>query len=161
MNGPQHRTAAVAAWLVTAPHLGVTPGQLAFGAVIAGACGHGRLSPDADLDGLSARIIPGGHHGITHWPVTTACIWLASLAAGGYAWQVWAVAVAWTSHVAADAVFGTIPIIPHGGGHWTRIGLGVHTGSPAEMWIARPAFWIIAIWFTGSDVVQALAHAWH
>jgi len=136
--GPEHRVAAVAAWLGVAPHLGVTPGQLVVGTLFAGAAGHGRLSPDADQEGWLAKLIPGGHRGITHWWPVTLVMFLAGTRLGTYGWQVEAVAVAWASHLGGDVVFGEIPVLPRRGGRWVRFGVGLDTGGWSERWVARP-----------------------
>ena len=161
MNGPGHRVVAVAAWLGAAPHLGVTtPWQVAAGAVIAGACGHGRLSPDMDhptVAPLLARLVPGGHRGILHWPpVPLVMLWAAGHT-GVYAWQALAVAVAWVSHLAADAVFGKIPLWPRVRRGWHRAGLGLATGGQVERWVAVPAATVAAAWWGGLVAVHAAA----
>jgi membrane-bound metal-dependent hydrolase YbcI (DUF457 family) len=152
VNGPAHRVVAVAAWLAAAPHLAVThPGHLAAGAVIAGACGHGRLSPDADHPAVApwlARLVPGGHRGILHHPgVPVVLYWLAGHA-GVYRWQVLAVAIAWASHLVADLVCGELPWWPRSGkrGGWCRWGLGLATGGLFERWVATPAAVVVAVW---------------
>lgn len=160
MNGPGHRVVAVAAWLGAAPHLGVTvPWQVAAGAVVAGACGHGRLSPDMDhptVAPLLARLVPGGHRGILHWwPVPLVLLW-AAFHAGVYAWQVEAVAVAWASHIAGDAIFGEVPLFPRARGGWYRNGVGLHTGGLVERWAAIPAATLVAVLWGAIDVAHTL-----
>jgi membrane-bound metal-dependent hydrolase YbcI (DUF457 family) len=153
--GSGHRAAAAAAWLGVAPLLGVHDWrQLAAGVVVAGACGDGKLSPDADQRGVSAKLIPGGHRAITHWWPVPLLIWWGSTHAGLYGWAVLAVAVAWASHVLADAVFGEIPVWPKRGG-WYRVGLGLKTGGRIER-AATPVLAAVAAWLAWVDV-SALA----
>jgi hypothetical protein len=159
MNGPAHRAVAVATWLAAAPHLGVThPGHLAAGTAIALACGHGHLSPDADSNTVApllARLIPGGHRGVLHlWAVPLAIGWAAPLT-GVYSWQVLAVALAWASHIAADAICGEVPIAPRTRGGWHRAGLSLATGGAFERRVATPAAILAAAWCALAIAMQA------
>jgi hypothetical protein len=147
--GPQHRVAAAAAWLATATHLGVGGWQLAAGTVIAGAAGHGILSPDVDQRGLLADVIPGGHRGITHWWPIPVAMW----------WAVLAVAIAWASHIAADAIFGAVPLTPRLRGGWVHSGIGLRTGGFTERWVARWVLLAIVVWLTGAQVMHAVTTA--
>jgi len=153
--GDGHRPAACAAWLGTAPLLGVHDWRiLAAGTIVAGATGAGRLSPDADRYPLLAKLIPGGHRAVTHWWPVPLLAWWVSTLAGVHGWMVLAVAVAWASHLVADAVFGEVPVWPcHGG--WVRAGMGLRTGG----WVERavtPILVVAAVWLAWVDV-SALA----
>jgi hypothetical protein len=165
VNGRAHRAVAVATWLTAAPHAGVThPGHLAAGAAIALACGHGHLSPDADhpaVAPLLARLVPGGHRGILHWPPIPAALWWAAPLTGVYAWQVLAVALSWASHLAADLICGELPWWPRRGrrGGWHRWGLGLATGGRFERWVALPLALTVSCWATATTTLPlAAAH---
>jgi membrane-bound metal-dependent hydrolase YbcI (DUF457 family) len=157
--GPQHRVAAAAAWLATATHLGVGGWQLAAGTVIAGAAGHGILSPDVDQRGLLADVIPGGHRGITHWWLIPVAMWWAAGHAHTYRWAVLAVAIAWASHIAADAIFGAVPLTPQLRGGWVHAGIRLRTGGFTERWVARWVLLAIVVWLTGAQVMHAVTTA--
>jgi membrane-bound metal-dependent hydrolase YbcI (DUF457 family) len=148
MMGNGHRVAGVAAWLVTAPALLHVHGtELVIGAVIVGATAHGAMSPDADQRGWLAKIIPGGHRGVTHlwvWPVLAL---LLAPRLGVYAWQVQAVAVAHGSHILGDAVFGRVPVLPKSKGWW-RVGLGLKTGGLIERAVVVPALVCVGVWYS-------------
>jgi hypothetical protein len=101
--GPQHRVAATAAWPATATHP-VSAGGRSRPASDRRVTGHGMLSPDVDSGACFADVIPAviGDHPLrpTRWrcggrPATHT-----------YRWAVLAVAIAWVSHIAADAIFG-------------------------------------------------------
>lgn len=143
--GPTHRAAAVAAWLAAAPHLGVHGWQIPAGAAIAAATGGGWLSPDVDIHPIVEHLIPGGHRAWTHTPLLLGLLWAATIPAGRWRWAAAAVAVAWTSHVAADGVFGRVPLWPSGG-RWHRVGVGLDTGGTLEHWIAAPALTVACLW---------------
>ena len=164
MNGRAHRAVAVATWLTAAPHLGVTrPLEYAVGAAVALACGHGHLSPDCDHPSISpwlAAVIPGGHRGITHWPPVTAALLLAAQHAGAYSWQVLAVALAWASHQAADAICGEIPLWPRARGGWHRAGLCLATGGWFERYIALPAALATSCWAAAATGLPMAATYW-
>jgi membrane-bound metal-dependent hydrolase YbcI (DUF457 family) len=145
MMGRSHVVAGVAGWALVVPLLGFHGWAAVVGAVVAGSCAHGRLSPDCDRYPLLGKVLPGGHRGITHlwlWPV--GALWLAGLA-GQYRWLVAAVAVAWLSHVLGDAVFGRVPVWPRRHG-WVRWGLGLRTGGFVERWVAVPVMVCVGAW---------------
>jgi membrane-bound metal-dependent hydrolase YbcI (DUF457 family) len=107
--------------------------QAAAGAVVAAGFARGKLSPDADQRGVSAWLIPGGHRGVTHWPVALAVLAVAAVVfvPPGWQWAARAVLAGWTSHLAMDGIFGRIPVWPTAGG-WRRAGLGLRTGGITE-----------------------------
>jgi membrane-bound metal-dependent hydrolase YbcI (DUF457 family) len=152
MMGPDHRIAGVVAWFAAVPPLGVHGWPVAAGAVVAGATAHGRLSPDADQFHWLAKVIPGGHRGITHWWVfPLAGIWWATYLIGPYRWELAVISIAWASHIITDAVFGKVPILPklfkgHGHSRWVYLGLGLKTGGKIEYWVAVPAFILFGLW---------------
>ena len=136
--GPTHRVAAVAAWLAVAPVLPLAPWQVVAGAVVAGAAGNGRLSPDADQAYyLSSKFIPGGHRGITHFWVIPLAMFAAGLRAGDQGWWILAAAVAWASHILADTPFGRVPVW-YGKHGWVRAGWHLKTGGKIELLLALP-----------------------
>lgn len=144
--GRSHRLAGASLWLAAAPAFGVHGWHWLAGAAIAGACAHGRLSPDMDVYPLLGKVIPGGHRGVTHfwlWPLLLA----AAAALVPYGWVVAAVAVAWGSHVATDGVFGRVPVWPRRGiSRWRYAGVGLRTGGLLERAVAVPAFLALAAW---------------
>jgi membrane-bound metal-dependent hydrolase YbcI (DUF457 family) len=162
MMGPSHRIAGVAAWLGVAPLVGVTDWRVAAGAGVAGAFAHGRLSPDMDIYPLLGTLIPGGHRGITHvwiWPVLVALLAFACRPAGWW-FVVLAVAVAWGSHVAADGVFGRVPVWPKRrrgprGGRWRYAGVGWRTGGVVEQVVALGLLGVV-VWLGFGAAVDAV-----
>ena len=162
-HGPAHRVGGVTAWLAVAPHLAIPGWQVAAGAVIAGATAHGRLSPDVDNTRTWRRVDPyvpdealGGngplaHRGVAHWWGLPALAlgWVAlGHDPGVLAWEVAAVAVAWASHVALDAVFGQqppgVPLAPWG---W-HVGLRLDSGGVVERWLALPVLTLACGWLS-------------
>jgi membrane-bound metal-dependent hydrolase YbcI (DUF457 family) len=144
MMGRSHVVAGVAGWALVVPLLGFHGWPVVVGAVVAGSCAHGRLSPDCDRYPLLGRLVPGGHRGLTHWwPVPITGLWAASFA-GPYRWLAVAVVVGWASHILGDAVFGRVPLWPRlrrrGRSRWFVGGVGLKTGGMLERWVAVPAF---------------------
>jgi hypothetical protein len=154
MLGPSHRLAGAAAWTGIAPLLGVSGWQLAAGVLVAAATANGRLSPDMDRYPILGKCIPGGHRGITHWYVIPLLIFVGSY----YVWHIWpnryvillmwAISIAWASHILTDGVFGRIPIWPKGLRRWRYMGLGLRTGGKIEKLFAVPVFIAAGLWFT-------------
>jgi membrane-bound metal-dependent hydrolase YbcI (DUF457 family) len=113
--------------------------------VIAATFAQGRLSPDIDQRGIPAKLIPGGHRGITHWPVMLVVIAAAAvtLVPGPWQWPVRFVVVGWASHLAGDFVWGRLPVWPRRWTGWHRAGLGLDTGGQLET-LATPVLWVAA-----------------
>lgn len=153
MNGPSHRVFAAATWLAVAPALPVAPWQVAVGAVVAGATGNGRLSPDVDHPNFEvSRWVPGGHRGWTHFWAIPLLMFGAGLSAGDQGWWLLAVAVAWASHLVGDWICGAIPIWPGKRGQWQRAGLHLKTGGLTEVWLLRPAAAVAVVAFGFMDL---------
>lgn len=155
MNGAGHRLAgacAGASWaLATVPY---SWSVVAMSAAVSSATSHGWMSPDLDLtrpwrllqratpeiDGTD----PTRHRGATHWPLWPLIAWYAT---GG--WTGWDLTTAhllilgWTSHVLADAVFGTVPLTPWGTCH---IGLGLATGGATERVLVWGPLPLLLLW---------------
>jgi hypothetical protein len=111
--------------------------------VIAATFAQGRLSPDVDQRGIPAKLIPGGHRGITHWPIALAAVTAAvvTIVPDPWQWPARAVLAGWVSHLAVDFLWGELPVWPKRGKGWHRAGLGLDTGGRLEA-LATPALWI-------------------
>jgi hypothetical protein len=106
--------------------------EVACGAVVASSMCADDWSPDVDQGGWLAKVIPGGHRGITHTPeIVAVLLWLVhyALAGRGYDWFPRGATAAWGSHLAVDFICGRIPFLILGG---RRIGLGLRTGGLGE-----------------------------
>ncbi len=144
MNGPGSRLVAACAGAVYARVSGPDHWATAVvGAVVAAGAGHGWSSPDMDQSRLFRvlqRLTPNdpdpfGHHGTTHWFGWPVLAWWGTVALPLLLqWPVRLLIVGWASHVAVDALFGKIPLLPWGG--W-RVGLGLKTGG----WLERGLVW--------------------
>jgi len=116
VNRVGHQAAAHATWLMVCT-LERFDGSLVgwqyvlAGAVVASSAAADDWSPDADQGGWAAKVIPGGHRGITHTPeAVAAALWLAwTYVDPGLAWAVVAVACAWGSHLVVDSACGRLP----------------------------------------------------
>lgn len=139
--GPVHRVVSSATWLGVAPWLPLEhPWQILAGAVVAGAAGNGRCSPDCDQAYYATgKLIPGGHREITHFWLLPAVVLLAGMRAGAQGWWVMAIAVAWLAHDALDAPFGRVPVWIDRKGRWIRAGCRLKTGGRVERWLVMPA----------------------
>lgn len=153
MNGLPHRIVGTVAWIAAAPTLHVHSIPLIIlGALLAGAFAHGILSPDMDQPYYwTSKLIPGEHRGITHFWLWQALAWWAVGRYVPIAWQ-WlplTLIVSWSSHLAADFVFGRegfgrgegIPILPRWG-KWQYAGLGFKS----DGLVATVAMWAAAIY---------------
>jgi membrane-bound metal-dependent hydrolase YbcI (DUF457 family) len=141
-----HRATATVGWLAAGTASGMPWWQLTAGAAVAATFAAGKWSPDLDHSGWTARLVPGGHRGVTHFPGTTLALSLAalSLVPPTAAWVAWAVTAGWGSHLIADWVFGRIPVWPRGRGRWRWSGLRLTTGGLAEVWVTR-VLWLAAL----------------
>lgn len=129
MRAAGHRATATASWLAVAVATGLPFSQAVTGAAVAGAFSHGKWSPDVDHSGLTAKLIPGGHRGITHrWVVLIPLVFASVGAPADVAWVWRAVLTAWASHIAADRAFTAL--------RW-------RTGGRAEQ-VATPLLWTAA-----------------
>lgn len=131
--GNAHRVAGMASWLAAAPFLHVTERwQIAVGTLIAGATAHGRMSPDVDRYVFGGKRLGSHHRRLPHWwPIPLlAFAAVVQLVPGQWQWAGLAVAVAWASHIAADFVFGRVPI--WWWCRWRTAGIGLRTGGAAE-----------------------------
>lgn len=141
MNGTGHRIVANASWLAIAGAIHVGPMEVLCGAIVASSMSSDDFSPDVDQRGLLAKVIPGGHRGMTHTPeLVTAGLWLFIwlTTSAGYPWFGWAAAAGWGSHLLADMAWGRIPFLITGG---RRVGLTLDTGGPAEHAVA----WVLGL----------------
>lgn len=153
MMGPSHRVAGVVAWLGVCAAVGADGWPLLDGLFIAALTSHGAFSPDMDQPYYwTARFIPGGHRAVTHWwvwPVLLAVVawwWRFSLLPAGQLWWIpGAVAAAWASHIAGDAIFGRVPVWPRARG-WRYRGLRLRTGGGVERWVAVPLMVLVGVW---------------
>jgi len=185
MMGKQHRLFAAlgGAWLAT--EAGQPWQVVIMAALAASSTADGWSSPDMDLTGpfraVSALGLGWlfGHRKITHWwawPALAHWWWFPALPDAG--WQgvspsglAQIMLIGWVSHLASDAVFGTVPLAPWG---W-NVGLGLKTDGWIETvpvrwatigllgWtlIGRPAWsadWHVNQFLT--DVAQGAATFW-
>lgn len=179
MMGKQHRLFAAfgGAWLAAEAH---QPWQIVvMAALAASSTSDGWSSPDMDLTGPFRAVSAlgplkhlFGHRKITHWwawPVLAHWWWFPALPDVG--WQgvsprglAQIMLIGWVSHLASDAVFGTLPLAPWG---W-NLGLGLKTGGIIETGPVRWATtvllgWTIVgrpAWPAGWHVGQAVAELW-
>lgn len=133
MNRIGHQSAAQFTWLAIAtqsPGLGWQ--EITCGMVVASSMCADDWSPDVDHRGWIAKVLPGGHRGISHMPeVVIGALWLIHhfLAGRGYDWFPLAAGAAWGSHLAADFLHGRIPFLILGG---RRVGFTFDTGGRVE-----------------------------
>lgn len=127
-----HQAAAQATWL---SYCALNPTgwqEIVCGAVVASSMCADDWSPDVDQGGYIAKILPGGHRGLTHMPeVVIAALWVVNhfLAGRGYDWFALGAGAAWLSHLTVDFGWGRIPFLLLGG---RRLGFKLNTGGPAE-----------------------------
>lgn len=133
-----HQAAAQTAWLGYCAWVEISGRppldwrEILCGAVVASSMCADDWSPDVDQGGWLAKVIPGGHRGITHTPeLVIPLLWLVHhmLAGRGYDWFALAAAAAWGSHLLVDFACGRIPFLLLGG---RRVGLGFRTGGTVE-----------------------------
>lgn len=130
-----HRVVALSTWTIVASSTWTTAEVIAGGLIVVHMSA-GRWSPDVDQyvkarrgDGRALRLMRrlsvralNGHRGNTHRVelVALAClIAVLQASAHGLPWLGIAVAVAWGSHVLADAPFGRVPFLGR------RVGAGL------------------------------------
>jgi hypothetical protein len=151
---PGHHLAGASAGLAVAAVAGWPFSIAAVSAVVAAA-----VAPLPDIDQRRwwepLRVwLPFQHRRLTHWwglPAATAC--LVPLLPGPTRWLLVAVVAGWTSHLAADWVFGKrgprstgwrgpgIPFAPWWGHH----GLGLKCGGQLERHVAYPALTLVLL----------------
>ena len=136
------------------------PGEVVAAVVLAVPFSAGRLSPDADLPrGKLHRL--GHRRGVHGW-------WWPGLAGAALVWfglggiySLWGPIIGWSSHLAADAVFGKagygtprgIPVVPFA--PW-RLGLGLKVAG--EFWGHAPLE-LVATWIVLAGAVPYLVWA--
>jgi hypothetical protein len=155
--GPNHAVAGACVWLAAAPALHITGLPAVAGLVVTVACSHGRLSPDMDNYPMLGRLWPGGHRGLSHWWPLPLAVFLAAWTSGVWWW--WApaaAALAWAGHIAADGVFGRVPVLPRLSGGWVYAGVGFRTDGMVERWAATPALVVGCAWLLYRTVAPYL-----
>lgn len=141
MNRAGHQATAQATWLTYCATHPMGWQEIVCGAVVASSMCADDWSPDADRGGWIAKLLPGGHRGVTHMPeVVLAGLWVIHhfLTGRGYDWFVIAAGAGWLSHLAADFVHGRIPFLLLGG---RRLGFTFDTGGPFETAVT----WLLTI----------------
>jgi hypothetical protein len=146
VNRLGHQAAAQFAWLGYAAysaHSAAPMGwqEIACGMVVASSMCADDWSPDADQGGWVAKILPGGHRGVSHMPeLVLVGLWVIHhyVSGRGYDWFILAAGAGWLSHLIADACFGRIPLLILGG---RRVGFTFKTGSRVEAALT----WVLSV----------------
>ena len=137
MLGPGHRLTGGVSGFALGLHLGWPWYQTLTSAVMATAMSNGPLSPDGDQTWLRKL----GHRKLTHWvEIPLGAGWV--MFAVGAPWFAWSLLIGWSSHLAADFVFGRA-----GWGHGrgvpvlfgtVYVGLGLKAGGAIENKMVTP-----------------------
>lgn len=122
MMGRSHRILGALAGATYAVTAGQRGSVVVVAAVVATASSHGPTSPDGDqvgqwwpaLTGMAPKWVHK-HRGLLHWWGLPAAAWLAVPALDPQVqWAVHALIIGWASHIAGDALFGRVPLLPWG-----------------------------------------------
>lgn len=161
--GPQHRLAGAAAGAGYATFVGAPYVVVVATALIATVSAGGPLSPDLDQSRWW-RSIPHWrgmkHRGVMHWFGWPVLAWVfgvpalpASLTVVGAA-----LTIGWASHIAADLLFGRVPLTPWGA---APFGLKLDTGGLVETLFVRLALIVTLLWFLCWRPLTGLLAVWN
>jgi hypothetical protein len=165
--GETHRVFAATAAMSLAIHQGTSWWMAGASTALAVAVTSGPMSPDVDQyrpwrcfdsyvpDEALGAGGPLKHRGITHWWGLPLLAWLAisHWGTGNMTWIGYSLVYGWAAHLAADFVFGRIPMVLW----FMPIGIELKTGGKVEA-LLRWTLWPTLLWL--ATVMVGVDPAW-